>query len=1187
MFPLTPLLSEFEPNPAGTDPTLSTIELFGMPGEDFSGFIVAIESDPGTANPGGVNSFAAVSGTFDANGLLVVQIDDLENPSFTIVLTDTFTGDASTDFDSDDDGTIDQNTSLLGTVFDAIGVSDTSGDDGLLYGDDFGGTNVLYNGQFEPLLVFRDASGGAVYNTVTVDFGQPTERVGVFDAAGDEVDASTFDTDPTAGPTFGAVNPSRTGGAVLFSETFDYAEEGAPAAFTLTDQTGPITFFGEPTSFDYFGVFDGDGDGGADFGADAPPTGFNAYTNVADNYLGGSDIDGGDPAIAEPAILTWSGIDITGQSDLVISAALATDDGSGALDPNDFVIFEARVDGGAWMPVLAFETADDSTFNQTTFLQDTDFDGIGDGAALGQAFATFEDGFSVSGSTLDLRLQVRIDAGFEDVGIDSITLAPGTVVEPEPADVLVSDIQGSTDLADGTLVGVAGAADESPLLGQFVRVQAVVTKILPELGGFYVQEEDADEDGDASSSEGIFVAGTAPVGLGDLVTVEGTVAEVEGETRLTATSTSVDIAGTTGLVTPTVIAFPTATVLQTADGDFVANLEAYEGMLVTIPEAMTVTELFQLDRFGTFAVSSEGRLTQFTQDNAPSVLGYAQHLKDIAARTLLIDDGSDAQNPNPIRVPDLGADGTLDAGDVFRMGDFYTGLTGVLSYSEDDQDRAAEEPEYRLHTPDGTLVQANPRPEAPALEADYKVASLNVLNFFTTLDEFPSVGEGSGPNRLEPRGADANPQAAAGDPGPLEEYMRQLDKLVAQIVALDADVLGLVELENDFLSGGAAPTGSGTVVGSGVAVDELVKAVNAEIGFERYDWVRPSTGEFVGTDAIAVGFIYDTTTTALSGASAVLDTEAFIDPNDNTDGGRNRAALAQTFTEIASGESFTASVNHFKSKGSSGLTDTASPDYDLGDGQGFFNDTRTDAARLLADWLASDPTGQGDEDVLILGDLNAYAQEDPIRALEAAGYTDLAQAFLGDEAYSYVFDGQKGTLDYGLANGSLLSQVTGVEEVHFNADEPDAFDYNLEFGRDPSLYTDGPYRASDHDPILIGLDLGPDRIVIAGTDGNDRLNGTDADEILITGGGRLDKVRSGGGSDVIRFVDTEGRRDFVKVLDFDAELDVLDIGDASIRRVQEYRDMVRITLDEDRDTILLRGVCDFDDVQIVSDTLLA
>lgn len=651
---------------------------------------------------------------------------------------------------------------------------------------------------------------------------------------------------------------------------------------------------------------------------------------------------------------------------------------------------------------------------------------------------------------------------------------------PEPTLYKIHEIQGVTDLADETPIGGTGDADESPKVGEFVQVQAVVTSVLngtDSLGGFYIQEEDADADGNAFTSEGIFVASSEVVSVGNLVTVEGTVAEIEGETRIVASSVSVD-APSSPLPNLMDISLPTPTVLVDTDGDYVANLEAYEGMLVRIAQPLSVTELFQLDRFGTIRVSANGRLQQFTQGNAPSTAGFTQHLKDIAARSLIIDDGLDSQNPDPIFVPGLNPDETLDGGDVFRMGDQFANTSGVLSYSEDDQ-TSSEEPEYRIHLPVTTLTQNNPRPATPdEVGGDLKVASFNVLNFFTTLDTFPD-NEQVGPNGLSPRGADTNPQNALPGTGATDEYDRQLAKLVEAIAAIDADVVGLIEIENDFLKGGLSPVPQSAQDPRDIAIQELVDAINA-VSSATYGWVDPGS-EFVGGDAIAVGFIYKPASVQPVGDAVILDDPNFLAPNDPSGTGRNRAALAQTFREVASGEDFTAVINHFKSKGASGLqAGTADPDSDQGDGQGFWNDTRTAAAIFLVDWLATDPTGSGDEDFLILGDLNAYVQEDPIQAIldgaddtrgTADDYTDLATQFLGGNAYSFVFDGQVGTLDYALANASLTAQVTGVTEWHINADEPDAFDYNLEFGRDPARFTADAFRASDHDPVIIGLSL--------------------------------------------------------------------------------------------------------------------
>jgi hypothetical protein len=159
-------------------------------------------------------------------------------------------------------------------------------------------------------------------------------------------------------------------------------------------------------------------------------------------------------------------------------------------------------------------------------------------------------------------------------------------------------------------------------------------------------------------------------------------------------------------------------------------------------------------------------------------------------------------------------------------------------------------------------------------------------------------------------------------------------------------------------------------------------------------------------------------------------------------------------------------VNHLKSKGSA-CDDVGDPD--LNDGQGNCNLTRTKAAQALGDWLATDPTGSGDADFSIIGNLNAYQMEDPITALKDAGYTDLLAVHAIDLAYSYVFDGQFGYLDHALASRTMALQVTSVALWSINADEPRALDYN-DYNQ-PGLYSPDVYRSSDHDPVLVGLEL--------------------------------------------------------------------------------------------------------------------
>ena len=539
---------------------------------------------------------------------------------------------------------------------------------------------------------------------------------------------------------------------------------------------------------------------------------------------------------------------------------------------------------------------------------------------------------------------------------------------PPPAEItLISTVQGTAGTAPGSVIGTD---DLSPLLGQTVTVRAVVTADYQRIdssdpiGGFYVQEEDSDADGNALTSEGLYVFdGSSPnvdVSVGDLVEVTGTVGEFFGQTQISPTMVSILSSGEP-LPLPATVDFPTASVLLTDDGEYVANLEAYEGMRIAVPEEMTVSELFNLDRFGTYTVAEGGQPVQFTQDNDPSVAGYDDHLRDVASRELVLDDGLRVQNPDQLQVID-GNDGVLSTADAFRMGDGIEGITGVLGYQFDA---------FVIQDPDGEYVGGNPRPEAPAdLGGNFSVASLNVLNYFTTIDEPGAVTD----NGSDPRGADS-----------ALELERQAAKLVEAITAMDADVVGLIEIENDF-------------AGETFALADLVGRVNAELGSDVYDYVDPGV-EFVGTDAISNALIYKPGEVNLVGDAAILtefEGRDFVDPLDSPREGLNRPAVAQTFEDAGTGETITIAVNHLKSKGSLSGLDV---DEAQGDGQGNNNATRTEAADILADWLASDPTGQGAENVLIVGDLNAYAREDPITLLEGEGYTDLAQAFIEEPVF--------------------------------------------------------------------------------------------------------------------------------------------------------------------------------------------
>lgn len=623
----------------------------------------------------------------------------------------------------------------------------------------------------------------------------------------------------------------------------------------------------------------------------------------------------------------------------------------------------------------------------------------------------------------------------------------GTPPEP-PAPTAISTIQGNGPV--------------SPLVGESVIVEAVVTGDFQassgehgNLRGFFVQDAG---DGDPDTSDGIFVfdnAGTVDVVSGDLVSVSGVVVEYFGETQISPGSDGITVIGA-GSIAPTAISLPAATTVTNGRGEQIADLEQYEGMLVTLPQTLTVTELFNLDRFGEVQLTEGSRPEQYTQSFMPDASGFAAHAESLARRGLMLDDGLTNQNPDPIRYPAPG----LSTDNAMRMGDTVSGVTGNIRYSRSSGGSGDEV--YRLEpTVDPIFGQVNFRPaEAADVGGRIKIASFNLLNFFNDLRDT---------GQCFPGGTTSDCRGASN----VEEYDRQIQKLVTALSTLDADVIGVNELENDYVD----------VDLSSIAelVDRLNDVGSAGCG-SNYDYVHPAGDMRVGDDAIAVGLIYcaskvsvaaDTTVATLDDSQAA--SVGFDTPLFNGDA-TSRVPLAATFHEHLSGERFTVVVNHFKSKGSSGLSGdpacASSPptnaDCDLGNGAGYWNDRRTQTAQAVVDWLATDPTGAGDPDVVIVGDLNAYLMEDPITAIQANGYNSLIT--WGD--YSYVFDGQVGTLDYGFVSSSLASAVTGIDEWHINADEADALDYNTDFGRNPAIF-DGtvPYRASDHDPLLFGVDL--------------------------------------------------------------------------------------------------------------------
>jgi predicted extracellular nuclease len=512
-----------------------------------------------------------------------------------------------------------------------------------------------------------------------------------------------------------------------------------------------------------------------------------------------------------------------------------------------------------------------------------------------------------------------------------------------------------------------------------------------------------------------------------------------------------------------------------------ADLEAVEGMLVESSQQFVVTNLANYARFGELVVSSQ--LLYSPTHLFPADSEEAQVLVESNQRDAIVLD--DLRNSTPESL-DLPAGG-FDATNPIRIGDTVTSVYGVVDFGFGN---------YRVRPVElPILEQTSQRTEAPEIEeGNLKIASFNVLNLFN--------GDGLGGGFPTSRGADT-----------LEEYELQLQKITNAIVAIDADIIGLMEIENDGYDEQSA-------------IAALVNSINATLGGNVYQFV--DAGEAQGTDAISVGLLFKPSVVSLDGALNVLTSNNSIVDDSGAplfDTESNRPSFAQQFLVNESDKTIVVNVNHLKSKGS-GRNCTQPNDNDTLAGN--CNVTRDRAAQALNVWLAS---LYQDTPIMIIGDLNAYAKEDPIQTLQAAGFVDVARELEGPLAYSYRFSGLLGSLDYALANELAFDAVVDVTEWHINADEFAGFDYSNTLPNSstikPSSYlNEGVYRSSDHDPVIVTLSLEADEAIFGDVNNDGAVNFRDYIAILRAYGAREGSRRFNPAADL----DNSGRVTFRDIL---------------------------------------------------------
>lgn len=619
------------------------------------------------------------------------------------------------------------------------------------------------------------------------------------------------------------------------------------------------------------------------------------------------------------------------------------------------------------------------------------------------------------------------------------------VVEPEVPTVELGECS-----TDATLISaIQGSDDASAEVGNSHIVEAVITGFRAD--GFFIQEETVQSDDDATTSEGLFVDGSTDIEAGHVIRLYGEVGENYGLTTLTmdADVTPADCGASDDVLT-TELAMP-----------YDVDLETLEGMLVSVTDA-TVTSQNNLWRYGELVVSDSIK-RQPSDVAAPLSEAYEAAVEAAEASLLTIEDDNSNSYPD-----DISYFPTFSYANAIRVGDTVT-AAGPLNYSFGT---------YRINPTDVITVTSGREANPVVTEGNLSIATFNVLNYFN--GEVTDSGEVT---------FDYDANRGAEDE---TEFALQEGRIVEAIVGLNADVVGLMEIENDGF-------------GDDSAIQALVTAINAELAEEeQYTFVSTADSSIIGTDAITVGLLYRASVVVPAGDAQIVDMP--IQQIDEDSVAQMRAALVQTFTHVESEKTFAVAVNHFKSKGSECAEDLAEDVSDTDVIQGSCNALRVSAAITLAEALADESMP---ERVLILGDLNAYSAEDPVALLtdytpEDRGYTiktaintdmdegesvevetsygyhNLAEEFDAD-GYSYWYYGteQVGSLDHVLASEAFLADA--VDGAHWNINSPEV--YQLTYDQALTYYPDedgyaftdvGPYKSSDHDPFIATFSLEAD-----------------------------------------------------------------------------------------------------------------
>lgn len=625
------------------------------------------------------------------------------------------------------------------------------------------------------------------------------------------------------------------------------------------------------------------------------------------------------------------------------------------------------------------------------------------------------------------------------------TETPKPTGTPEPTGTpQPTDTPKPTDPAQNVtpIVEVQGEGDKSPLVDQTVTVEGIVTAVYPTGGknGFFIQ---APGEADATRSSGVFIYGSKHAGsvkIGDSVSVTGKVSEYFGSTQISANSVS-KLEQSLGEATPVKLdAWPATD----------AERERYEGMLLELSGDYTVTDNYGLNRYGEIGLAFGTKpLVQPTEVGAPDSAEAHAQAEYNAEHGVLLDDGATwdytknatAQN-SPLPYLSLDKPVTVGSAATFTK-------PVVLDYGHDAW---RLQPQQQIVGADSEWIPAtfsDVREAAPAeVGGDITVGTFNVLNYFTALGEQENgckfyadrQGNPTTTNYCRARGAYN-----------AESFERQQAKIVAAINKLDASVIALEEIEDSADFGKERDA----------ALAHLVSELNKDAGAEKWAYVAsPKSIPATGDDVIRTAFIYQPAEVSyVDGSTEILDNPNFTNA---------RAPLAATFSPVAKADQkFVMIVNHLKSKGGQGSGDNASFDKDdnPANNVGGWNGDRTRQAQAVVDFAAAQQQKQGTDLVFLAGDFNAYTMEDPVQTIIKAGYVQQ----VSEGEYSYLFGGLVGSLDHVFASPAAAKLVTGTDIWTINAYEPIALEYSRNNYNVTQLYAPDQFRASDHNPKLVGL----------------------------------------------------------------------------------------------------------------------